>query len=79
MEPKRLITMNFDEKDSEPSRDVIQEQLNNSINECQVKLSLIDDYLERFQIEDARLVAPIKDIERCVAMMHHTMGCDGNC
>ena len=57
--------MNFDEKDSESSRDVIQEQLNNSINECQIKLSLIDDYLERFQIEDARLVAPIKDIERC--------------
>ena len=68
--------MNFDKKNSEHAPDVDQELIHDSINECRVKLSLIDDYLERFQIEDVRLLAPIKDVQRCVAMMHHTMGCD---
>ena len=72
-----MVTMNFDKKDSEPFHDVDQALLHDSITECQIKLSLIDDYLERFQIEDARLLAPIKDIERCINMMHHTMGCNG--
>jgi len=69
--------MNFDKKNSEHAHDMDQELLHDSINECRVKLSLIDDYLERFQIEDVRLLAPIKDVQRCIAMMHHTMGCDG--
>ena len=72
------MTMDSDQKDSETPHDVDQEMLHNSITECQVKLSLIDDYLERFQIEDVRLLAPIRDIQRCVSVMHHTMGCD-NC
>ena len=71
--------MNFDEKDSKKPYDVDAQLLEGTVNECQAKLSLINDYLERFQIEDVRLVAPIRDIERCIHMIHHTMGCDGNC
>jgi hypothetical protein len=65
--------MNFDKKNSEHANDVDQELIHDSINECRVKLSLIDDYLERFQIEDVRLLAPIKDVQRCVAIQWDVM------
>ena len=47
--------------------------LNSSVNECQVKLSLISDYFDRFKIQDVRILAPIHDIERCVDMMSHAL------
>ncbi len=50
--------------------------IHSSINECHVKLSLISDYLERFKIQDARIVAPIHDIERCVDLMQHVLHMD---
>jgi len=54
--------------------------LHSSVNECDIKLSLVTDYLERFKIQDMRLVAPIKDLERCVQMMQHALhpdDCEG--
>ena len=63
--------------DSEATENV----LHSSVNECHAKLSLISDYLERFKIQDVRILAPIHDIERCVDMMEHALHHDGegNC
>ena len=47
--------------------------IESAVGECQVKLGLITDYLERFHISDARITAPIKDIERCVDVMTHIL------
>ncbi len=44
-----------------------------NVAECQTKLELINDYLERFKITDARLRAPIFDVERCVGIITHLM------
>ncbi len=44
-----------------------------NVAECQTKLELINDYLERFKITDARLRAPVFDIERCVRIITHLM------
>ena len=54
--------------------DMTETVLNSSVNECQAKLCLISDYLERFKIQDVRILAPIHDIERCVDMMGHALG-----
>ena len=51
----------------------VDEILHGAVAECNAKLELITDYLERFKISDNRLVAPIHDIERCVDMMTHLM------
>lgn len=40
-----------------------------NVAECQTKLELINDYLERFKITDARLRAPIFDVERSVVII----------
>ena len=40
-----------------------------NVAECQIKLELIDDYFERFKINDARVRAPISDVERCVGII----------
>ena len=53
--------------------DMAEKVLTSSIGECQTKLCLISDYLERFNIQDIRIVAPINDIERCVDMMAHAL------
>ncbi len=53
--------------------DIAEKVLSSSVNECQAKLCLVADYLERFKIHDARIVAPINDIERCVDMMAHAL------
>jgi len=47
-----------------------------NVAECQTKFELINDYLERFKINDARLTAPIFDIERCVSIMIHLINDD---
>ena len=47
--------------------------LESSVGECQTKLELVNDYLERFKIKDSRLRAPIYDIERCIALMVHLL------
>ena len=47
--------------------------IDSSVCECQIKLELLNDYLERFRIRDARITAPIKDIERCVDVMVHVL------
>jgi len=44
-----------------------------NVAECQTKLELINDYLERFRITDTRLRAPIFDVERCVGIITHLM------
>ncbi len=51
----------------------IDEILHGAVAECNAKMELITDYLERFKIKDNRLVAPIHDIERCIEVMHHVM------
>ena len=56
----------------------LEKALESSVGECQTKLELVNDYLERFQIKDSRLLAPILDIERCVcAMVYLLNGHDG--
>ena len=47
--------------------------LHSNICECETKLELIRDYLQRFQILDSRLVAPIFDVHRCVEIMMHVI------
>ena len=61
--------------------DMAENVLSSSVCECQIKLSLISDYLERFKIQDVRILAPIHDIERCVDMMAHALHQDeeGSC
>ena len=39
------------------------------IDECEAKMELVQDYIERFKIKDIRIVAPILDIERCITFM----------
>ena len=57
--------------------DMKEKAFHSLVCESHAKLSLITDYLERFKIEDVRIVAPIRDIERCVDMMGHALGmCD---
>ena len=48
------------------------------LEESQVKMSLIRDYLYRFAISDPRLVAPIMDVDRCLSTLDHLMGHDHN-
>ena len=49
------------------------EAFERTVSECQAKMELIDDYLERFKIKDMRIVAPIRDIERYVMVMAHLL------
>jgi mRNA-degrading endonuclease RelE of RelBE toxin-antitoxin system len=51
----------------------MQDMLENTVNECQVKMELINDYLGRFKISDTRILAPIHDIERCVSVLSHIL------
>ena len=51
--------------------DELKNVLLSNIGECQTKLELINDYLERFQIRDSRITAPVFDIDRCISMMVH--------
>jgi len=53
------------------NNDEYQKILGSNVAECQTKLELINDYFERFKITDARLRAPIFDIERCVGIITH--------
>ena len=53
--------------------DDVNDILHSSVGECQAKLFLISDYLERFKIKDMRIMSPIRDIERCVEMMAHVL------
>ena len=57
----------------------IDEAIESNVGECQAKLDLVNDYLERFKIMDNRILSPIKDIERCIHIMvlllqHHDGG-----
>jgi hypothetical protein len=58
--------------------DMGEKVLSSSVCECQIKLSLISDYIERFKIQDVRILAPIHDIERCVDMMAHALHENGD-
>ena len=49
----------------------IEQVIHGNVAECQAKLELVNDYLERFQIRDNRILAPIYDIERCIYTMVH--------
>jgi len=53
--------------------DQLGKMLEGNVSECEAKLSLVNDYLERFKIQDLRIVAPIRDIERCVHIMIHLL------
>lgn len=35
-----------------------EKALESNVGECQTKLELVHDYLERFQIKDSRILAP---------------------
>jgi len=43
--------------------------LERQIHECEAKIELVHDYIERFKIKDIRIVAPILDIDRCIHFM----------
>jgi len=47
--------------------------LEGTISECEAKMSLVNDYLDRFKIQDMRIVAPVRDIERCIHVMLHML------
>ena len=51
----------------------VEKALESSVGECQTKLELVNDYLQRFKIKDSRILAPIYDIERCIHMMMHLL------
>lgn len=48
------------------------EAIFDAISEAEIKLMLVQDYLQRFQITDVRLVAPLKDIDRCISFASNT-------
>ena len=52
----------------------LKKVLQSTVCECESKISLINDYLERFKISDVRITAPIWDVERCVGVMKHILG-----
>jgi len=56
------------------STDDITSNMGNILEESQIKMELIRDYLHRFKISDPRLVSPIMDIDRCLSVMDHLMG-----
>ena len=47
--------------------------IESAVGECQVKLGLITDYLERFHITDPRITAPLFDVERCIGVIMHVI------
>jgi len=58
--------------------DKLGELLEGTVSECDAKLSLVNDYLDRFKIQDMRIVAPIRDIERCIHVMLHMLNGHGS-
>ena len=54
-------------------RKEVDKIVRSAVDECNAKLDIINDYLDRFKISDNRLVAPIHDIERCIETMHHIL------
>ena len=53
--------------------DELGKMLEGTVSECQAKMTLVNDYLDRFKIQDMRIVAPIRDIERCIDVMLHML------
>ena len=53
--------------------DELGKMLEGTVSECQAKMTLVNDYLDRFKIQDLRIVAPIRDIERCIDVMLHML------
>lgn len=51
----------------------IDQAIESSVGECHAKLQLVHDYLDRFQIKDNRILAPIMDIERCIHILLHLL------
>ena len=49
----------------------MKEMLAENIGECDTKLELVNDYLQRFKITDPLLTSPIMDIERCISFLKH--------
>ena len=43
------------------------------VAEATAKMTLIQDYIERFKISDVRILAPIQDVERCVCVLDHIL------
>ena len=44
-----------------------------AVIEATTKMALIRDYIERFEISDVRILAPIHDIDRCVCVLDHIL------
>ena len=54
------------------------EMLHSALNEGSIKMTLVRDYVERFDIKDMRLVAPLVDISYIFHKLLEDMF-DGDC
>ena len=54
------------------------EMLHSALNEGSIKMTLVHDYIERFDIKDMRLISPLVDISSIFHGLLENMFC-GDC